>query len=368
VSLERVSCYILIDTNLFAERTRLLRTALGPSLLYFAKIRDAKIVVPEVVRSETIRYVVQAVQSLNERLAGLLRETREFLGQSANPSLPSVADSEKAVETRFAEISRWIQPITHTPELLVRAAKRVLVKSAPSHQPGKDSYKDSLIWECVLELPEGSIVHFASADNGFFDLEEGGGLHPTLLREASDRRFVINAHRGLESLVNALQGDEPEIDHARAAVVINHSLTARMVHAMQRWRVDETGQEVVSLQPYLTDRPGMLYIEFIVDCPVVGSATFGGTRFEDTKMRFRGNGYYDPHGVLTDLRISEEALYAANGSELEVSITEFAELSIGIGEPREKFRLRRPLQTQPDADADTRAGGRSKMRHRGRKG
>jgi hypothetical protein len=38
-----MASYVPIDTNLLAETTRLLRTGLGPCLLYFAKIRERKI-------------------------------------------------------------------------------------------------------------------------------------------------------------------------------------------------------------------------------------------------------------------------------------------------------------------------------------
>src|SRR5688572_22833833 len=103
--------YILVDTNIFAERTRLLRTGLGPTLLYIAKLQDSKIVLPDVVRQETGRYVATAVNNLNEQLAKVFKQTREFLGQS--PELPPVSEEEveKALEARFSELKYWLFPV-----------------------------------------------------------------------------------------------------------------------------------------------------------------------------------------------------------------------------------------------------------------
>jgi hypothetical protein len=94
---------------------------------------------------------------------------------------------------------------------------------------------------------------------------------------------------------------------------------------MQRWEIQGTGQDLVQLEAFVTERPGELYVEFTVDCAVVGSAVFGATRFDGGKMRFKGDGYYDPYGTITLPRISLEALFGSDGRELDITITEFAE-------------------------------------------
>jgi hypothetical protein len=340
-----MASYVLIDTNLLAETTRLLRTGLGPSLLYFAKIRERKILMPEVVRIETRRHVIKAVLDQNAKVVASLRSIREFMGDAIDPTLSGEQAIGESVDRRFHDLRRWIHALPNSTEFITKSADRVFTKRVPSHWDGHDAFKDCLIWEAVLSLSPGSSVDLASNDaRAFFDPAAKNTLHPALSEEAATHQITVRAHRSLESLVQLLQGDEPELDRPRAEVALNGALTEHFIEAMSKWKIEATGNDAFSLDAYLTEEPGILYLEFAVDAQVEGTAEVDGVRYEQPKIRIQANCRYDPHGPVQDLRVTRIALISADGRELQASAIGYAQGSITLGLSRQAFHTRHPLR------------------------
>lgn len=334
--------FVLLDTNQFAEKTRLLNTGLGPSLLYITKIRDAKIALPDVVRSESTRYVKNEILRLNQSIGDSLRQIREYLGQSADPPLPGLDEVDAQVKKRFAGLSKWIEELPLSDEVLKASAKRVLEKIAPSHWDGEDAFRDSIIWESLLRLPAGSEVYFASSDaRAFFNLERKGDavLLERLQDDAKSRNLTVTAFKDLESLVKKLQGDDPVLDEPRARHTIESMFPDAFVAAMTRWSIDRLDQADFRMDSYLTEAPGMLFVQF-VSAHRADQALVDGLRYENVTVRFEGECTYDPFGLARDVRITREALLSSDGREIQATGMAYASGTILLGTPRRSHTFR----------------------------
>lgn len=350
--------YILLDTNVLAERTRILRTGLGPTLIYFAKIRSAKFLLPEVINIELRRYAIAEVGKLNHQLLNTTRQVREWAGEATDPYLPSPEEVRRTVDERLRHLSRWLEHRPSDPDLIIRAAQRVFQKVAPSHRDGEDAFKDCLIWETLLSLPRGASVDFVSDDaRAFYDPNDPNSLHPDLRREAMAAGLSLDAHRGLASLVRKLQGSVPDVDHDRAAVALNAVLAEHFITAMQRWNLDGLTDEVFDLQPFVTEEPGILYLEFSVRARGTGKAAADGATYESPLIQLQGSCRYDPHGPVRDVRLTQVSLHTVDGRELQATKFGYVQASESGRRP---FQLKRSLRDIDEQGAESIGRGRRK--------
>jgi hypothetical protein len=264
------------------------------------------------------------------------------MDESLDPSAPTQEAIFKAVDERFDALKRWTVPIPMTDELLKRAAHRVLNKIPPSHDD--DAFKDSLLWENVLTLPEGCNVYFCSDDaRAFFTPPKNEKFLESLYEEAQARRMTFKAYRDPARLVAALQGDGPALDH-RANSMIRAAMMGTFITAMNRFGIEALEDGNLVLNALLTEIPTVLYIQFTFTCPVTSSAKVEDTEYGNTILKFEGDCLYDPHGTVDKLRVGKEVLLGSDGRELWKAGHAFAEGNISLGTPRRRFSYRKPLE------------------------
>jgi hypothetical protein len=338
---------VLIDTNILAERTRLLRTGLGPSLLFLAKTREIKIVIPEVIRLEASRYVTRSVTRVNGELNSGFRQIRELVGESPAPELPSDAAVIKSFDERLHQLRPWILEISTSDDLVRRAAARVFAKRAPSHRDGEDSFKDCLIWESLLDIAKGAHIDLVSNDaRAFFDPTDKQRLHPDLMKEAENDGLAVRPHRDLQTLVEEIQGTAPEYDYERAHVALNSALAPAFITAMNDWKIEQLHDPAFVLKSFLTEQPGIAYVEFVAEANVTFTAEVGLQKYQEPVVRLEGSLNYDPHGPIRDLQVTVAALIASDGREITATRTIFARGVVQLGAPKQRFSFMAPLSAK----------------------
>jgi len=339
--------FVLIDTNVLAEQTRLLRTGLGPSLLFLAKTHGIQIVIPEVIKIEASRYIAKSVSNLNSDIASGLRQIREYVGESPAPELPSDVAVTKSFDERLRQLKPWILEVATSDELIRRAAARVFSKRAPSHRDGEDSFKDCLIWESLLEISKGTQIDLVSKDaRAFFDPIDKTGLHPDLVKEAKTEGVEVRPHRDLQTLVEEIQETAPEYDYERAHVALNSALAHAFISAMNDWKIEQLHDPAFTLKSFVTEQPGIAYMEFVAEAHVSQTAEVGLQKYQEPVVRLEGNLNYDPHGLIRDLQVTAVALVASDGREITANQTIFARGVIQLGAPRQRFSFRAPLSAK----------------------
>jgi hypothetical protein len=182
--------FIVCDTNAAVRDAHLFRKKGGPQLVALLRAKNAKLVLPEVLRTE---YITQFAKVSEEALRDAMKEVHK-LQSLCGYRLDDVLPKAKFWEARALEVLEQLTDVIHsvptTDELLLAAANR----SIGGHRPTSKSdhgYKDCLIWESLLTLPTGSEVLFVSRDEvAFFDEE---ALTPSLLKEAEVRGLLLTA-------------------------------------------------------------------------------------------------------------------------------------------------------------------------------
>lgn len=179
----------------------------GPFLVAMLRAKKAKLVVPEVLRMEYITQFIQAGNAALHKATAELDKLKTFCGYDISGLLPKPKFGEAQALEILAQLEDVIHAIPSTPELKVAAADRSINGVRPTSKTDH-GYKDCLIWESLLTLPEGSEVLLLSRDAAaFFD---NGVLAPNLGKEAKEKGLLLTAYSSgkdetLMSLVNALK-------------------------------------------------------------------------------------------------------------------------------------------------------------------
>lgn len=354
--------YVLIDTNILAYKTMLLRGGLGPSLLYLAKIRNAKIVLPEVVRIEVVQHALSEVGQSCNKVREALDFIRLWVGTAAVPKLPDEVAIRRAMNEWLASIGAWIHSIPMSPEVIERAAKRVFEKTPPSHS--REGFKDSVIWESLASLPAGATLLFATNDGAAFFDADGESLHPALLADAASRGHSISMFRSLPSLLHVLQGEQPHFEADRAGSRVIVELAPRYIAFATKWNIEGLDIEDAAVEPFLTERPGILSMQFTSKASAHGTATVDGQVYSGVTIEISGSCTYDPHGAITDLRVERESLIGSDGKELRRLTTAYMQAASAhqIYKARERLVDRRKRESDNEGSREKATAGKSRSR------
>ncbi len=219
---------VVVDTNVVGVDPPLGGNAMR-RLLDASRDGSIRLVIPELVRAEaTNSWADQVVEQLQyERRAqqALLR-----LGvKRAHARVPSrlnlQADKRAALDIELNEARVGTAPMPRVShDALV---KRALDRQRPFDADGKDGYRDSLLWETVLELAVDDQIVFVSRDvRAFFDGTSEKGLHRALATELRQRcptddavKLFFNLDEAIDFAVKATAAEQVLIhaDRDRAA-------------------------------------------------------------------------------------------------------------------------------------------------------
>lgn len=247
--------YILCDTNAAVRDAHLFRKRGGPILVAMLRAKKAKLLVPEVIRMEYIKQFIQAGDDALHKATKELDKLKTFCGYDMSGVLPGSQFGEAQALDILAQLEDVIHTVPTTPELKVAAADRSINGIRPTSKTDH-GYKDCLIWESLLTLPEGSEVMLLSRDEAaFFD---EGVLAPNLEKEAKDKGLLLTAYSTTKNptlmpLVNALKerfadiavsvaGDLPMDDHP---IIQAYMQSARVAPVLPKDPTEEAPQPVV---------------------------------------------------------------------------------------------------------------------------
>lgn len=247
--------YVLCDTNAAVRDAHLFRKKGGPLLVALLRAKKAKLLVPEVLRMEYINQFIQAGDDALQKATKELDKLKTFCGYDISGLLPKPQFGEAQALDILAQLEDIIHAIPTTPDLKVAAADRSINGVRPTSKTDH-GYKDCLIWESLLTLPEGSEVILLSRDEAaFFD---GQVLAPNLEKEAGDKGLLLTAYSTTKNptlmpLVDALKerfadiaasvaGDLPVDDHP---IIQAYMQSERFAPVLPKDPAEEAPQPVV---------------------------------------------------------------------------------------------------------------------------
>src|SRR5712691_8402588 len=140
---------VVIDTNIWRSDL-LLKTPVGTALVYTLARQSGFIGLPEVVKKELPKQIVEEGLNAAEKLKNLSQIITTLTDLPFFSSLPTERDLEQIVDARIAELAPILLPVPFTLEHAQAALDMVNAKLPPYAK--SQQFKDSAIWQAVLTL------------------------------------------------------------------------------------------------------------------------------------------------------------------------------------------------------------------------
>lgn len=253
---------VVIDTSLWRSQY-LLKTSLAAALLYIIKENNGYIGLPEVIEDEITNNIIEAGCDAINNIQKNLKIIQMIIGSVHSYSLPTEQEIESSVKARLEELKDLLKrvPLTlvHTKGALYRINKKL-----PPNGENNQQFKDSVIWEAVLELADSHIVHFVVQDKAFFkNRNPEKGLADNIWEDCRKKQPEIQVHYRLEDCLEKLEKFKPPLNYQdlaqRIDTVINSDI--KTVAAREGFEIVELIDSSVS--PFLTEKIEIIVLTFI---------------------------------------------------------------------------------------------------------
>ena len=306
--------YVVIDTCIWVHSTRLLSTALGSALLYAISRTNSRLALPEIIEREmqkhTMKLGIDAVQKIDDSY----RLIEVLMGRRDDYQVPSQDDFARRVDERLAELSRLVHRVPFTFAHASGALARVLDETPPNRSKDQQ-FKDSAIWEAILELAESGEVHFVTEDKAFFvDRKPEQGPAANLEEEANGR---VQLFYTLPSYLDQIKQNIPDLDESAVAQRLSDALSESLLELANKkdYRIGSLQSHVFGF--YLTERPCFLAVDFELTYAVHDLRLAADQPRVSGTQRVRGNSGYDiQHNSVEDAFIERIETLSLDGEPL----------------------------------------------------
>lgn len=208
--------FLFCDANTAVYDTHLLVKQGGLQLVRLLRELRGQIALPDISRTEYLSNYAKVATKVHKDAEVVLSQLQTLSGQRVPAALPQ----DKFWESRGPRILEDLKDITFeivaTAELKAAALDRAVEGRKPALKPNQD-IKDCLIWECILSLPAGSEVIFASRDLKAFYRD--GKFDGSLLKEAAAKGLLITpvdtSRQDLYAAVDLLKSRVADVESLR---------------------------------------------------------------------------------------------------------------------------------------------------------
>jgi hypothetical protein len=217
---------IVIDTNIWRSEL-MLRTARGAALLFSLRQSNGVLGMPEVIEREIMKQAVEAASEFIEKIQTNFQMLWSLMGLRTAYDVPSVQEIEAQAKSRLEEMRSLFASIPFTLEHARSALDRVN-SGRPPNGPKNQQFKDSAIWEAILELATTYRIYFLTNDRAFYKDPEkpSKGLADNLAAECQQIDGEIRLYRDISSCLEGLQKHAAPLDQNELANAIETKIVA----------------------------------------------------------------------------------------------------------------------------------------------
>ena len=332
--------YVLLDTNSIVYRNPLLRNPLGASLLNCVQHAGGKLAIPEIVRIEIEKQANQFALENVRRANKALEKIEAVVGYRDQVPLPTPQQIEKAIQERLAELSELTESTPLKPEHLKAALDRLL-EEKPPNGPRNQQFKDSLIWESILEMSREAPVHFVTQDKDFYEKHAyNNGLAVVLQSEIEEQGGEVHAYVELADALEVLQMGLPGFDPSQFAGPVSIPVLFQLRSFAADFDVEVGLQSDFTARAFVTENPKRLALEFVLKHTGVRSTVEGEATVSCVA---RGDCLVDAEtGDVTTVKLDELRLIDADGNEVAGTVYASAHVHLG-GPQRVPYSIRYPI-------------------------
>lgn len=255
--------YLILDTNIWVYTTRLLSTAMGAATLYSLHQTGRVLMLPEVIEEEIKKHTLKRGKEAVEAIRENYRLIEQLMGARDDFKVPSEDNFSLRVDARFLELEGLIKRTPFTLEQAKAALKRVMEETPPNGYKNQQ-FKDSIIWEVILNLANEGDVDFVTEDTGFFKDRKNPqkGLADNLKKDCETVSGVIRVFYKISNYLQSIKEELPPLNYPEIATIINGTLWEQLnKKAVDRgFELNELIDHKISA--FLTEKSNIIAIEF----------------------------------------------------------------------------------------------------------
>jgi hypothetical protein len=339
------SSYLVLDTNVWVYTTRLLSTAMGAAVLYSLHQTGRRLALPEVIEEEIKKHTLKRGTDAVEAIKENYRLIEQLMGARDDYRVPSETDLSARVKDRLNELGSLVHRTSFTLKNAKAALSRVLEESPPNGYKNQQ-FKDSAIWEAILDLARQGDVDFVTEDKAFFrERNPNLGLADNLKSDCKAVSGTIRVYYELVRYLQSVREELPPLDHREIAEEINRPLREQLTR-----KATDKGYELGELvdhkiSAFLTEKSNVIAVEFELSYSTRGLKLPGSQSEIEVKEIVKG----DCACQLTERSVSDiqlESIHLEDGSGQKIpGYTDYYLRvdSVLIGRKTVPYTLREPI-------------------------
>lgn len=282
---------VVIDTNIWWKHPLLA----GPAEAVIHAIRrlNGRLALPVVIEEEVKKHTVKRGLAAADAIKGNLRTIQAITGAVPSYDGPTTSELEQAADTRIAAWGDILlrPPFTNAQAL---AALRRVNAGLPPNGDKNQQFKDSAVWETILELAETYAVHFVTDDRDFYRAKDKlPDLAPNLRQECESRHAEVYVYQSIDDLVKALGESAPLYDVAAITEAIDLEVRRQLPGIQAGLQIDKGPLNDNPIRAYATDQPGRLALYFEFDYHVTDLSSSDSGCVPIANLNVRGEALYE---------------------------------------------------------------------------
>jgi hypothetical protein len=262
VTLRHPDC-VVIDTNVWRSEL-LLKTPVGMSFVYTLGRQHALLGLPEVVERELAKQIIEAGLDAVEQANKGSRIVSTLTGLPPWILSQKASDFEQIMNTRLSELTPILVRVPFTMAHAKAALDMVDAKVAPNTHT--QQFKDSAIWQAVLQLAREYVVHFITDDRAFYldRKDTSKGLAENLQADCEAASAKVSIFRDLGTCLNEISSRRPTIDREQVTPLITSFVVPRLQVDTTRMNCQLKELLEADVQAFSTEDPNRVALDFTV--------------------------------------------------------------------------------------------------------
>jgi hypothetical protein len=335
---------VLVDTNIWIK-TVLLSSTLGSRLLYNLNLEGNKIILPEIIEDEVKKNIKKNARDASRKIERGIRDLRTIIGSAKSYGLPTEDIIESAIQARFDKLNPLIERIPFKIEHAKNALNRVNEKIPPSSRKTQQ-FKDSVIWETVLEIGKKYDVILITQDGDFFENKDRSILNKILSKECIDIDINVNIFSDLSDYLEGIQGKAQKIDYNKISDYIFKQIKNEVqAYVTEKgFRLDDIKDSKISA--FITEDHNILALKFELNVNMTDiDSTYENIRLNPQVIISGDSNYLISEDKTIDTLLwSIELIWDGEGGNDPRNKMGFARLNANLfGEPSVPYRIRQEL-------------------------
>jgi len=309
--------FLVLDTNIWVYSTRLLSTPLGASVIYSLRQMNKKLALPEVIEQEIKKHTCKKGNEAVAAIETNYRLIEQLMGSRDDYQVPTSDQFVTRVDSRLTELGELIHKTDFTLNHAKSAMRRVLEESPPNSYKNQQ-FKDSVIWESIIELGNMCDVDFVTEDKGFFqDSKPQNGLASNLAEDCKSVSGKIRVFYEVSNYLKEIKEELPAFDREKVVMKINESIIDRLAERAvdKGYKFGDIGKSTV--QAFLTEKPEFIAIEFEISYSTSEVLIPDSGVITEATLFVKGNcGYNITNYEVTDVQFDRIYMLSKDGENI----------------------------------------------------